>query len=82
LFQPITGQVPTNFIQIAGTTAPVNGIFYAAGVATKGIYITRDDVPNQNLIPEVNFNIRGNGWFSCLELFPDATTTKPAFWVD
>jgi Domain of unknown function (DUF4249) len=82
LFQPITGKVPNNFIQITGTATPVNGIFYAAGVATKGIYITRDDVPNQSLIPEVDFNIRGNGWFSCTELFPDASTTKPEFWVD
>ncbi len=82
LFQPITGKIPNTFIQIAGTATPINGIFYAAGVDSKSMYITRDDVPKQSLIPEVNFNIRGNGWFSCLELFPDATMTKPAFWVD
>lgn len=82
LFQPITGKVPNNFIQIAGTQAPVNGIFYAAGVDAKSIFITRKDVPNQSMIPEVDFNIRGNGWFSCTELFPNASTTKPGFWVD
>jgi len=82
LFQPITGKVPNNFIQVAGTTSPVNGIFYAAGVDAKSIYITRGDVPNQNLIPEVDFNIKGNGWFSCTELFANASTTKPNFWVD
>ncbi len=82
LFQPISGKIPNNFIQLEGTTAPINGIFYAAGVSTKGIYITRDDVPNQSLIPEVDFNIRGMGWFSCTELFPEATTTKPDFWQD
>ncbi len=82
LFQPVTGKIPTTFTQIAGTTAPVNGIFYAAGIDTKSMYITRDDVPNQSLIPEVDFNIEGMGWFSCLELYPNATTTKPSFWVD
>ena len=82
LFQPITGKIPTTFTQIAGTTTPINGIFYAAGVDTKSMYITRDDVPNQSLIPEVDFTIQGMGWFSCMELYPNASTTKPAFWVD
>ena len=82
LFQPITGKIPTTFTQIAGTTTPINGIFYAAGVDTKSMYITRDDVPNQSLIPEVDFTIEGMGKIVCAELFPNATTTKPSFWQD
>jgi Domain of unknown function (DUF4249) len=81
LFQPITGKIPTIFTQIAGTTTPVNGIFYAAGVDTKSMYITRDDVPNQSLIPEVRYE-GGIGLLVCTELFPNATTTKPDFWQD
>lgn len=86
LFQPITGKIPNNFNQVSGTSSPINGIFYAAGMASKSIYITPNDVPGQIPVPTVDFTPRGSGpgfgWISCLELFPNATTTKPIFWED
>lgn len=82
LFQPITGKIPQNFIQKAGVTTPVSGLFYAAGIDSQRIYITPEDVPNQNLVPKVDFNIPGMGAVSCLELFPHSTNVKPAFWED
>jgi hypothetical protein len=78
LFQPISGKVPSNFIQIAGTQIPMEGLFYATGVARKSVYITREDVPDPSIIPEVE-----QPWFdSCLSLFPYGTTIKPSYWVD
>ena len=87
LFQPITGKIPNTFVQLSGTVAPINGIFYAAGVSTKSKYVTPDDVPKPVLVPQVDFAPRdlgrpGQGWISCQELFPNATTTKPDFWQD
>ena len=81
LFQPITGKIPNTFTQIKGTPAPINGIFYAAGIDVKNTFVTRDDVPNQSLIPSVRYDL-GIGLVSCLELFPNATATKPIYWTD
>lgn len=75
LFQPISGRLPRNFIQRAGPEGNLEGIFYAAAVASKGVFITRDDVPNVNLIPPVVVPFRD----SCLE-FPNSTNLRPAFW--
>lgn len=80
LFQPITGKIPSTFIQLKGTTTPIVGIFCASGVASKSKYITPADVPPQVTIPHVDFS--KIGWLSCLELFPNATNIKPDFWVD
>ncbi|MBK7652915.1 MAG: hypothetical protein IPJ20_22225 [Flammeovirgaceae bacterium] len=80
LFQPITGKIPSTFIQLKGTTTPIVGIFYASGVASKSKYITPADVPPQVTIPHVDFS--KIGWLSCLELFPNATNIKPDFWED
>lgn len=77
LFQPVTGKIPTNFLQVSGSTSPISGFFYSTSVSEKSIYITRDDVPNVNMIPPTP------RWEdSCLTLFPFATNTKPDFWVD
>ena len=82
LFQPITGKIPNTFIQVAGTPAPIVGIFYAAGVSTKIKYITPAEVPYPVPVPKVNFSEPGIGAISCLELFPNATNIKPDFWED
>ena len=82
LFQPITGKIPNNFIQIKGTNIPIYGIFYATGVNTKSMYVSPDDVPHPIPLPKVDFTMPGLGWVSCMELFPNATTTKPDFWED
>lgn len=75
LFQPISGRLPRNFIQRAGTGGGLEGIFYATSISTKGVFISRNDVPNQSLIPLVVVPFRE----SCLEL-PNSTNVKPAFW--
>ncbi|MBA4055829.1 MAG: hypothetical protein C0490_14030 [Marivirga sp.] len=75
LFQPVTGKIPGNMIQIGGPVVAVEGLFYASGVASKAIFIERSDVPNADIIPDPIL------WAeSCLKLFPYATTTKPDFW--
>lgn len=87
LFQPISGKVPSGFVQLTGAPAPISGIFYAAGISSKSMYITPSDVPGEIPVPTVNFEPRnggqpGQGWLSCFELFPNATNVKPAFWED
>jgi len=77
LFQPITGKIPTNFVQTNGSSVPISGFFYSTSIAEKSLYITRDDVPNVNIIP-----ITPSWDDSCLTLFPFGVTTKPDFWID
>lgn len=76
LFQPITGKIPSNFVQIAGTPAPVQGIFYATAISTKSFYLDRNDVPVA--IPEIT------GYFQddCINFFPHSTYRKPSFWIE
>ncbi len=83
LFQPITGKIPGNFIEVEGTSASVNGIFYATSISSNSKYITQDDVGHNVPIPIVHFEYpNGPGRISCLELFPNATNVKPDFWID
>ena len=77
LFQPVSGKIPINFIQLSGAKSPVQGLFYAAAVSSKSIYIRRSDIPNESMIPAIS-----GGNISCLELFPNATNIKPSFWED
>lgn len=77
LFQPVSGKIPINFIQLSGAKSPVQGLFYAAAVSSKSIYIRRSDIPNESMIPAIS-----GGNISCLELFPNSTAVKPAFWED
>ena len=78
LFQPVSGKIPSNFIQTGGQPGPIEGLFFATAVTIKGIFITRSDIPNQSIIPvsDLTFND------SCLKLFPNSTTDRPAFWTD
>lgn len=78
LFQPLGGRIPSNFVQKKGAAAPVFGLFYATSISTKVMYINRWDVPYEELIPPVDDPKLGA--FSCLKLFPHATTSKPTFW--
>lgn len=75
LFQPIAGRVPINFVQRAGPVGTMEGIFYATSIHSKGVFITRNDVPNASLIPAITLPYRE----SCLD-FPYSTTIMPAFW--
>jgi hypothetical protein len=76
LFQPVSGKIKSNFIQLAGNEAAIEGIFFATSISSKSIFITREDVPNPKLIP-----VNELPWTnSCLTLFPNSTTTKPSYW--
>jgi len=78
LFQPVTGKIKGNIVQVSGNPGEVEGLFYAASISSKSFFITRDDVPSGVPIPDVDLP-----WTdSCLGLFPNASTTKPSFWVD
>lgn len=81
LFQPITGHIPVNFVQVSGEESPLLGIFFAAGVSAKSIFIHKEDVPDPNLIPGPP-PTGGPDPNSCLEAFPNATNVKPDFWID
>ncbi len=77
LFQPVSGKVQSNFIQAEGLPGEVYGFFYSTSESTKTLYITRQDVPNVEMIPDVaDWND------SCLSLFPFGSTEKPTFWVE
>jgi len=78
LFQPVSGKIPTNFIQTSGSQLEVQGIFYAVGLDNSSLYIRREDVPNTDLIPSV----AGLGNVVCTQLFPNATSQQPEFWVE
>jgi len=83
LFQPVTGKIPTNFVQVAGPSGMVEGTFFAAGINSKAIYVRPLDIPFLVLIPQdVSYpypNKISQG--SCLD-FPYSTTKKPLFWKD
>lgn len=84
LFQPVSGGIPVNFTQITGRKSPsAQGLFYATAINSKAIYIRRNDIPNQQIIPQgVPYpfvNKKEDG--SCLD-FPFSTNKKPPFWID
>ena len=83
LFQPVTGRISANFKQISGPPGPVEGIFFAAGVSSKAIYIVPNDVPFPGLIPQDKPfpYVNKIDFGSCLD-FPNSTTKRPSFWVD
>lgn len=87
LFQPVTGQIPATFSQVSGDPTPVNGIFYASGIATRSTYITPEDIPAWVPVPKINYDdpdflSTSIGQVSCFDLFPNATNIKPDFWLD
>ncbi len=79
IFQPITGKIASQFVQVKGPAAPITGIFYAAGIAKRSLEIKREHVVPVSLFPEITPDATS---LSCLELFPNATTVKPDFWFD
>ena len=84
LFQPISGRIPINFNQLSGEEEPVQGLFYATAISSKSLYLTRDEVPDLSLLPSLDVapGAQRIDAISCLDLFPGASATKPAFWVD
>jgi hypothetical protein len=76
LFQPVTGKINGNFAQISGPPVGVEGLFFAAGVASKSMFIDREDVRSGVPIPEPGVTFEN----SCLKLFPYSTNQKPEYW--
>ena len=76
LFQPVTGKVVSNFVQISGPKAEIEGLFFATSISSKSAFITREDVPNQLYIPPQNLPFKN----TCRVLFPNSTTIKPLYW--
>jgi hypothetical protein len=81
LFQPITGKIPGNIVQISGEPIPAEGIFFATSITSKSIFISRFEIPDFNFIPKIEPYPFANKRIlnSCLD-FPYSTTIKPAFW--
>ena len=85
IFQPVTGKIPVNFVQLNGSGPPILGLFYATSISSsKPMYITRDNVPHPESLPTLDYlaNTYQIGFISCLNAFPNATNVKPAFWSD
>lgn len=78
LFQPVIGKVPVTFVQVGGAPGSVAGLFYATSVSSKSRYIDLTDIPKFVTIPPVDPLLKD----SCLKRFANATTEKPAYWVD
>ena len=80
LFQPVTGQIPSNFKQLSGSIVRAEGLFYATALSSKVKYITKDDLPFEiyDQLPRVPPFFPDD----CRLLFPNATNIKPTFWVD
>ncbi len=76
LFQPITGRVPTNFVQISGKDGPIEGLFYATSIHSNAIFITPDDVNPQTLIPPQSVPFIND----CRNAFPYSKNIKPIYW--
>jgi len=77
IFQPITGKIQGNIVQVSGADVPVEGVFYATSVNSKVFYIVRGETPT-NLIPSADF---GNA-IPCTRLAPNARTTMPSYWIE
>lgn len=78
LFAPQAGKIPSNFTQVSGDAGQVEGIFFATAISRNSVYITKNDVPNQSVIPKVELLFTD----TCEKLFPGSTTVKPEFWMD
>ncbi|MBX2899751.1 MAG: DUF4249 domain-containing protein [Cyclobacteriaceae bacterium] len=78
LFEPQAGTVPSNFIQLQGVESPIEGVFFATSISSKGLFVTRNDVPRPGIIPSVQLPYRN----TCTALFPNATINRPSFWTD
>lgn len=85
LFQPSFGKIPENFTQLSGEPGEVFGLFYATSITTNGVFITRQDVPNQSFIPDPSPAPTNGNYIppaSCIEAFPGSTDIRPPYWED
>lgn len=85
LFQPVTGKIPTSFVQVRGATKEAQGLFYATALRTKQMTLLREDFPEFDKLPTLDVLVSDDykiGRVSCLTMFPNATNEKPAGWDD
>jgi hypothetical protein len=80
LFQPVSGKIPSNFIQVSGTSIPIQGLFFATSISRRVEYLDRFHLP-PNLVYAVSLDepIYPD---DCRKLFPNSTNIKPPFWKD
>ncbi len=79
LFQPASGSIPHNIMQVSGAPEKILGLFYAASVYSKRIVLTQQKVPQLTYeFPKPDARPPRN----CLKLYPNSTTVKPDFWED
>lgn len=86
LFQPITGKISTNLFELNNAQG-VQGIFYAAAITKKQIYLDRNTHPAEIHVPQDYCNgvLRsGAVGLDCRIAFPgsESTTQRPADWQD
>jgi hypothetical protein len=86
LFQPITGKIPTNLFEIDNVQG-VQGLFYAAAVTKKQIYLDQSAYHVEVHIPQDDCNgiLRaGAVGLDCRLAFPGSVSTnvRPADWKD
>ena len=80
LFQPITGRIQSNFVQVSGNPIPIEGLFYATSISSKVQYIKQFDLP-PDIVYQISLEKPMFG-DDCRLLFPYSTTVKPGFWID
>lgn len=78
VFQPITGKIVGNIRQTGGQESPAYGLFYASSIRSDSFYIHREEV-SEEMIVKINEKA---GHIPCFNLYPNATTTQPEFWVE
>ncbi len=80
LFQPVSGIIPSNFVQVQGKTATIDGLFFATSVSSIVKYIDRYDLP-----VDIRFKVSLDTPIyadDCRKLFPGSSNRKPAFWLN
>ena len=80
LFQPVTGKIPSNFIQVSGEETPIDGLFFATSVSNKTKYLEQFDLP-PNLVYQIPLE-KPIFADDCRMLFPNSTNVKPYFWIE
>ncbi len=80
LFQPISGKIPSNFIQVSGQAVPIQGLFFATSVTKREKYVERWHLPPKYVwVVSQDTPIFKD---DCRLLFSNSTNKKPAFWKD
>ena len=80
LFQPVTGKIPSNFVQVDGSPTPIEGLFFATAINSSVTYLKQFVLP-----PDIVYQISlEKPMFpdDCRNLFANSSNLKPTFWED